>query len=446
MKKTMSRSIISLILALLFLGGLGLLCFRYAVNNSEWANQTYNQYLYSRSGFTDAGTIYDRNGVILAESRDDKRFYHEDESTRMAMLHTVGDTAYNIEAAVQSHYSAKLNGHSGIFGYGLPDKLKPKGDVEVTLDSSVCKQVYEAFEGKKGACLVYNYKTGEVICMVSTPSYDIANEPEVIPDGAYLNNVISSTYTPGSIFKMVTTVAALENIPDIEERVFYCEGKKEFDGDDVTCLDSHGEMTLEEAFARSCNIAFAELSTELGRDVMQKTAESLGITRSFSFDSVSTAKGHFELQDANFNELAWAGVGQYTNMVNPAQMAILCGAVANGGEAALPYFVKGEKTELSGELLDSETAEKLQKIMRYTISDYYGDDMFYPLEVGAKTGTAETTADKESTAWIVGYSRNEECPLAFAVVVEEGGFGYYSAGPIAKIAMVESAKSLGFEG
>ncbi len=441
----MSRSIISLILALLFLGGLGLLCFRYVVHSNDWANQTYNQYLYSRSGFTNAGTIYDRNGVVLAKSQDNQRLYHEDESTRLSLLHTVGDTSYNIEAAVQSKYSARLNGYNGFFGYGLPDSLKPHGDVTVTIDSEVSKKVYEAFGDKKGACLVYNYKTGEVLCMVSTPSFDIMNEPETIPDGAYLNNAILASYTPGSIFKIVTTIAALENIPDIEERVFYCEGKKEFDGDDVTCLDPHGEMTLSEAFARSCNIAFAELSTEVGRDVMQRTAERLGVTKSFSFDSVFTAKGHFDLSSANFNELAWAGVGQYTNMVNPAQMAILCGAIANGGEATLPYFVKGEKPKSSGALMSSDTAAKMQEIMRYTISDYYGEDMFYPLEVGAKTGTAEITADKESTAWIVGYSENEECPLAFSVVVEEGGFGYYAAGPIAKIAMVESAKSLGFE-
>lgn len=444
----MSRSIISLILALSFLGGLGLLCFRYIVHSGEWANQTYNQYLYSRSGFTDAGTIYDRNGVVLAVSKDNKRVYHEDELVRLAMLHTVGDSSYNIEAAVQSQHSAKLNGYDSVFGYGLPDKLKHSGDVTVTLDSEVCKKVYEAFDDKKGACFVYNYKTGEVICMVSTPSFDIMNTPEEIPDGAYFNNVISGTYTPGSIFKIVTTVAAIENIPDVEKRTFTCEGKREFDGDFVTCFDgdAHGEMTLREAFASSCNIAFAELSTELGRDVMQETAEKLGVTESFKFDSVSTEKGDFDLREANFNELAWAGVGQYTNMVNPAQMAILCGAVANGGETNLPFFVKGEKTESSGELISGTTAAKLREIMEYTVSSHYGEDMFYPLKVGSKTGTAEINESTESTGWMVGFSSDDACPLAFAVVVEEGGLGYYSAGPIAKIAMTESAKSLGFEG
>ena len=80
--------------------------------------------------------------------------------------------------------------------------------------------------------------------------------------------------------------------------------------------------------------------------------------------------------------------------------------------------------------------------MRYTVRDYYGDSMFEGLTVGAKTGTAEVGEGKAPNGWIVGYSEDEDCPLAFAVVVEEGDYGFYSAGPIARIAMTECAKSL----
>ncbi len=445
MKKTMSRSFISLLLAAAFLLGLGLLCFRYVKDGDMWANQTYNQHLAFGKGLSGAGKIYDRNGKILAQSVDSQRYYNEDYYTRLATLHAVGDGSYNIATAVQTQYRAKLVGHNGVFGYGLPESIRSKGDINLTLDADVCAQVYEEFAGKKGACIVYNYKTGQVLCMVSTPSYDPQNVPEEIPEGAYLNNAVSSTYSPGSIYKIITTVALLESGADVENMTFTCEGERDFGGDTVTCLEEHGEMDIYQAFAWSCNIAFAEAATKAGEENMQKTSEKLGITKSYLVGSVKTAKGHFDLNGANGNDLAWSGVGQYTNMVNPTQMAILCGAIANGGEAKLPSFVFGERTSTT-RILSAETAEKIQDIMRYTVSDYYGDTMFGGLTVGAKTGTAEVGEGKEPNAWMVGYSTDEDYPLAFAVVVEEGGYGFYSAGPIARTAMIGSAKSMGFEG
>lgn len=446
MKRTMSRSIIALILAAAFLLGLGLLCLRYVMNNDLWASQTYNQYLSSGKGLASAGTVYDRNKNVLAESQDGKRLYSSDYYTRCGTLHSVGDGSYNIATAVQTRYRAQLVGHSTIFGYGLPESIKSTGDVNLTLDSQVCAKVYEAFGDKKGACFVYNYKTGEVLCMVSTPAYDPQNVPDTIPDGAYLNNAVSSTYTPGSIYKIITTVAVIESGADIDNMTFTCEGKKEFDGDDVTCLETHGTVNIYEAFSRSCNIAFADAATETGKSIMQKISDKLGITKSYSVSGIKTARGHFDLSDATYNDLAWSGIGQYTDMVNPVQMAILCGAIANGGEVRLPSYIDGVLPGSSGRLMSEETADKVQDIMRYTVRDYYGDNMFSGLTVGAKTGTAEVGEGKESTGWMVGYSTDEDYPLAFAVVVEEGGFGFYSAGPIARIAMVESARSLGYEG
>ncbi|MBE6734092.1 MAG: penicillin-binding protein [Ruminococcaceae bacterium] len=446
MKKIMSRSIISLILALSFLLGLGFLCFRYITENSLWASQTYNQYLSTGKGLSSAGTIYDRNKTPLAYSENSQRLYSDDYNIRLGTLHAVGDSSYNIATALQTRYRAQLVGHSSIFGYGLPESLRSKGNMRLTLDANVCGKVYEAFDGLKGACFVYNYKTGEVLCMVSTPAYDPQNVPDTIPDGAYLNNAISSTYSPGSIYKIITTVALLEEYPDAENMTFTCNGKKEFDGDDVTCLEHHGEMSLKEAFAWSCNIAFADAATAVGADKMQSTSEKLGVTRSYNISGVKSAQGHFDLKDANGNQLAWSGVGQYTDMVNPAQMAILCGAIANGGSAKLPTYIDGVYSGNSPRFMSENTAQRMQEIMRYTISDYYGDSMFGGLTVGAKTGTAEVGEGKEPNAWMVGYSTDEDYPLAFAVVVEEGGYGFYTAGPIARTAMIESAKSLGFEG
>lgn len=442
MKKTMSRSIISLILALAFLSGLGFLCVKYIIDADLWASQSYNPYMVSGQGLVGAVDILDRNGVILATSEDGVRTYHENESTRKAMLHTVGDGSYNIATAVETAYRDRISGHSKIFGYGLPQSLKGKNNLTITLDSEVCTDVYEAFEGRNGACFVYNYKTGEVLCMVSAPTYDPMSIPENPADGSYLNNCISSTYTPGSIFKIITAAAGFEHIENYKNKTFTCDSKKEIGNYEVTCLEKHGTLSLHDAFAYSCNIAFGDTALLAGRENMQKTAEEMGINRSFRIGEVYTAKGNFNLKDADDISTAWSGIGQYTDTVNPAQMAILCGAIAQGGETRLPHYVKGENSGKSGRLMSEEVAAELESLMRYTISDYYGDSMFEGLTVCAKTGTAEVGDGKLPNGWMIGYSTDEDAPLAFAVVVEEGDYGFYSAGPIARIAMSDSAEAL----
>lgn len=442
MKKTMSRSIVSLILAAVFLLGLGFLCVKYAIDADLWAAQSYNPYMISGQGLANAGDILDRNGVVLATSENGERIYNENASTRKALLHTVGDGSYNIATAVETAYRDRISGHSKIFGYGLPESLKGENNLQITLDSEVCTEVYEAFGGKNGACFVYNYKTGEVLCMVSAPTYDPMNIPETLEDGSYLNNCISSTYTPGSIFKIVTAAAGFEHQKGYQDMTFTCESVKEIGNYEVTCLEKHGTLSLHNAFAYSCNIAFGDSALLIGRENLQKTAEAMGINKSFRIGEVTTATGHFDIKNADDISLAWSGIGQYTDTVNPAQMAIMCGAIAQGGETRLPHYVKGENSGKSGRLMSEEVAENLHSLMRYTISDYYGDSMFEGLTVCAKTGTAEVGEGIEPNAWMIGYSTDEDCPLAFAVVVEEGGYGFYCAGPIARIAMLGCAESL----
>lgn len=442
MKKTMSRSIIALILACAFLLGLGFLCFKYIFGSNLWAAQSYNPYMISGQGLATAGDITDRNGVVLAHSENGQRIYNENESTRKALLHSVGDGSYNIATAAETVYRNKLSGHSKIFGYGMPESLRGSSSLTLTLDADVCTDVYEAFNGRNGACFVYNYKTGEVLCMVSTPTYDPMDIPEAPEDGSYINNCIYSTYTPGSIFKIITAAAGFEHIKGFSSMNFTCEGEKSIGSYEVTCLENHGTLNLHDAFAYSCNIAFGDTALLAGRENLQKTADAMGINRSFKIGEVYTSAGHFDLKNADDISTAWAGIGQYTDEVNPAQMAILCGAIAQNGETRLPHYVKGENSGKSGTLMTEDVAAKLRELMRYTISDHYGDSMFEGLTVCAKTGTAEVGGDKLATGWMIGFSTDEDCPLAFAVVVEEGDYGFYSAGPIARIAMLGAAESL----
>ena len=127
------------------------------------------------------------------------------------------------------------------------------------------------------------------------------------------------------------------------------------------------------------------------------------------------------------------------------QMAIMCGAIANGGTAVLPNEIKSGVIEINGgtkDMIDSDLAAKLDEYMRYDVTSYYGDSLFPSLTVCAKTGTAEVGENKEPHAWMVGYSQDEDAPLAFAVIVENGGYGFSTAGPVAVAAMEACASVL----
>ncbi len=462
MKRILRRSTMIFVLTIAFIGGMGYLTFQLVTNADDWVDQAFNAHISGEGGLEQAGTIFDRNGTVLAQTVDGVRVYNENESIRKSLLHVVGDNSLNISTAAQSMYRSQLTGYSLIWGLNMPQTLRKSNDLTLTVDADTCAAAYDVLNSydKKGACVVYNYKTGEVICSVSTFAYDPEAPPEITEDneeeydGVYLDNVLSSSYTPGSIFKIVTMAAAIENIPDLYERSWYCEGSEEIGGSDITCVDAHGYIGIEEAFSHSCNIVFAELAVELGYDIMTETAEKIGVNLTFYVDGIATAAGNYDVDDANTNQLAWSGVGQYTDEVNPMQMAIICGAIANGGTAVNPTLIKsgtddflnaiGISTAVSGrEMFSTDTASKLDAVMRYTITDYYGDNLYGGLSVCAKTGTAEVGDDNEPNGWIVGYSQDEDCPLAFACVVEDSGFGSEYAAPVAQAAMIQAAKSLG---
>lgn len=461
MKRILRRSVMIFVVTLAFLGGMGFFVYELVTDADDWVDQAYNAHISGSGGLEQAGIIYDRNGNILAQTVDGERVYNDDESVRTSLLHVVGDESLNISTAVQSMYRSELTGYSLIWGLNMPQSLRTSNDITLTVDADTCAAAYDALNsyGKSGACVVYNYETGEIICSVSTLSYDPEDPPEITEDnedeyeGVYLDNVLSSSYTPGSTFKIVTAAAAIENIPDIYERTWTCTGSEEIGGSDITCVSSHGTINFEEAMAHSCNVVFAELAVEIGAEKMTETAEKIGINLSFDVDGVGTAAGNYDVSEAGTNELAWSGVGQYTDEVNPMQMAVICGAIANGGTSTSPHLIKDGTSSFlesiglgsdsgSREMFSEDTAEKLDEIMRYTVTDYYGDNLFGGLSVCAKTGTGEVDG-KEPNAWVVGYSQDEDCPLAFACVVEDAGYGSQYAMPVAEAAMIQVAKSLG---
>lgn len=442
MRKIEKRAVLCLIIALALIAGLGLFCFRFVTNASDWAAYPYNRHMYSNSGQLLSGTILDRDGDVLTEVKDGERVYYPDATVRRATVHAVGDGSGYIGTGALTAFADRLSGYNLITGGYSP--LGSGRNLTLTLDAYLNVTAYNAMDGRQGTVGVYNYKTGDILCMVSTPSFDPENAPDAssAEDGIYLNRFLSSAQVPGSIFKTVTLTAALENLPDLKDRTFTCTGETTVGGTVITCPKPHGKMDIESAFANSCNGVFGALAAELGGDTMTKYVEQAGLTRRMSVDGIMTAAGHYDVSDADKGQIGWSGVGQYTDTVNPCNMMAYMGAIANGGTAAVPRLIldittpsgiptSWQRTEETDTLVQGGTAAQVKEMMKNNVVQTYGTDRFRGLDIGAKSGTAEVGGDKRPNAWFAGFLDDPEHPYAFIVLVENGGGGASVAGEIA---------------
>ena len=319
MRKIEKRAVICMALAILLAAGMSVFLIRYFAEGGKWASSAFNRHLYDSNGVLISGTVLDRDGDVLSSVENSK-----------------------IGTGVLNAFADKLTGFdlvNGAFG------AERGSNLYLTLDARYNYEAYRALGGHAGTVAVYNYKTGEILCMVSAPSYDPLNVPKNLEEndrykGAYLNRFLSSAFVPGSVFKTVTLTAALENLPDAETRTWNCTGSVQIGDETITCSGVHGEQTLKEAFAHSCNAAFAQIAEELGADTLRRYTEKAGLTSAYSVDGLLTAKGTFNWDGITAGQLGWAGVGQYHDQVNPCAFLLWMGAIANGGKAAEPYLIR----------------------------------------------------------------------------------------------------------
>ncbi|MBR5441513.1 MAG: penicillin-binding protein [Clostridia bacterium] len=461
MRTTARRSIAILVLVAMVVSGLGWLASRFVVNGEKWATMRANEHLNEDGSFIAAGNVTDRNGELLAYTKGEDRVYSESERIRRATLHIVGDTEGYIASGVQTAYKTKLTGYNPITGLYSLKKYGRGNDVRLTIDAEICAKAYDMLKGRNGVVAAYNYETGELICSVSSPNYDINNKPteeEINSDesgkyeGLYLNRLIDGMYTPGSTFKIITTTCAIENDPDIYSFTYKCTGETSIDGVKVTCPSVHGEMDFKECLANSCNCAYAQIASDLGKDKLTATANEYGFGQQFEFGNQQTNPSVFDLNGASDGDIAWAGVGQYTTLVNPYHMLTVVGSIANGGEAVLPYVVSevvtpAERVVMQNKAktatyLTPETASAVDEMLRFVVEEGYGDGRFDGLSMCGKTGTAEVEDGKKPHSWFMGYSQNPKCPVAIVVIVENGGWGAENALPIASGVMSEIYKTM----
>jgi len=413
---------------------------------SIWASNIYNTRLANKN--LRRGDIFDRYGNTLATTAEDgSRVYLSNESDRRALSHIVGDTAGMSSTGVERYFASTLLDVSP----SLADRLgelftsphRIGSSIRLTIDGPLTAYVASIFpEGYNGAVCVMNYKTGEILTMVSMPDYDpyALDDMDSIPDSAFLNRCLQGMYAPGSVFKLVTCASALTNLSSIENQVFSCASAWKYEGGSIVCGSgtiTHGDMTLRSALAQSCNVTFGKIAYQLGFDRLGGTAEQFGFNFNFQFDDLTLYNSSFPTVSDNLSDLIWAGIGQSTVTVTPLHMCLIAASIANDGVMMEPKLVREIRTSLgvitqtlSPEVFrtvtDADTAEKITSYMRDAVTGGTATRAAVSgHKICGKTGSAETSDDKTkpTNAWFVGFIAEPENPYCVSIVIEEGGAG-----------------------
>ena len=275
----------------------------YRLYGNRWFTYAKNPRVRAQKQNVVPGDILDRSGVVLATSSVSEdgtvtRIYQANEAARRAVVHLLGDSDGQVANGVESFQTAYLYGfQTGIWEriQALVTGQKRHGDnVTLTVDSSLCTSILQSFQrrapGKAGAAVVMNYKTGEVLGMVSLPTFDPMRSSAVsTSSNAYWNRVTQNPYTPGSTFKLVTAAAQLRVNPSAQTMQVNCTGNLTVDGQVIHDYGSasHGAIDLKTAFMRSCNNAFAQYALSMGDKALRERRNPLALTTT-SFSAISS--------------------------------------------------------------------------------------------------------------------------------------------------------------
>ena len=428
---------------------------------NRWFASNVNTYVRQQKQHATAGSIYDRSGMLLAATGETGRLYAEDVNIRKAMVHVLGDEKSNVSNGVESFMSVHLYGFRASFmdrarAYFAGEKLRGD-DVVLTADAALSAYISAVFpEGKAGAVVVMNYKTGEVLGELSFPQFDpmqVTQQTKDDPQKPFYNRAVQGLYAPGSTYKIVTAASALNTLDGAQTRSFQCTGLyqigEHFITDAGTVLaenkvTSHGQLTLKRAFQVSCNNTFAQIALEIGDENLKLTSEAMGFNDNFLFRDLVVENSSYPLKNRTTKEIAWTGAGQSELLCTPMHMCMITSSVANGGVMMEPMLLhsvlspEGEvRTAFAPRVyqtvMTAETAAALKDYMRSVVTGGTGTRAdIASVSVCGKTGSAEKDGQEETDAWFVGFLDEEEAPYALSVVVENAGGGGSVAAPVAR--------------
>lgn len=337
--------------------------------------------------------------------------------------------------------------------------IKNMGDrVVTTLDVELQQVASNALGDRKGAVVVLEPDTGKVLAMVSKPGFDpntLAQDWDALISGdnteaQLLNRASQGLYPPGSTFKYITMLEYIREHPDDwRDFSFDCDGQYENGEYTISCYHgtAHGHQTLGQAFANSCNGAFASLGLTLDLGGLKTLTDQMLFNAPLPVSLAYSKSSYTMGMDADTWEILQTSIGQGSTQVTPLHNAMMTAAIANGGVLMKPYLVDhvenvlGEEVKKflpasAGSLITAEEAGILCDGMRMVVTEGTGSAVRTDAySVAGKTGSAEFEKDNETHAWFTGFAPAEDPKLVVTVIVEEGGSGGRAAAPIARAVM-----------
>ncbi len=368
------------------------------------------------------------------------------------------------------------------------DKGKPGAEVVLTLDMEVQKFACERLKDESASAVVMDVHTGEVISFVSTPAFDPnqfntgygAAAYKALLDNPYLpltNKALAGLYPPGSTFKTVTAIAALEAGID-PSRTVTCTGKYAFGNHLFHCWkkEGHGNMNMHDGIKHSCDIYFYDVARRVGIDAIEKVAKDFGLGQTYNFD-ISGEKAGIVPSRAwkravtgeswQQGETLISGIGQGFLLTSPLQLAVLAARIANDGYAVTPHLIRA----IGGELVARKPAPKIDvnpewlKIVQggmNGVSNEPGGTAFRSritqvgMELAGKTGSAQVrrismaerlggVRKNDALEWrlrdhalFICFAPVANPQYAMSLVIEHGGSGSGAAAPAARDIMLKA--------
>ena len=428
----------------------------------EIISNTYNPRLSIEDEGIKRGSILDRNGVVLAESNWDGTSYVREYPFGEKTAHVTGYSGIGktgLEAYAGFQLTNVRNEVFQRFRNALSDSEIAADSVCLTLDARLNEKAYDLLNGEKGAIVLMNPNTGEILAMVSSKSFNPASAAdnwEALrddPESPLLNRAVSGLYPPGSTFKVITALSAIRHMEGYKDFTYKCTGEAHFSDKIIHCYNNnaHGNVNMEKALEVSCNCYFAELGRRLGGHELRETADSLMMNEDIDFilgRFKSTVNLDFFSSETEILETA---IGQGETLVTPLYMAMLSSSVANDGVMMKPYLVSHKmyyNGDMGGYVLPqrlksvmsvSEAAE-LKRMMTLVVENGTGSAAAVPgYTVSGKTGTAQNPKGTDHS-WFTGFMTDgDENPMyAVAVVIENPvgqTKGAYVAGELLRYAV-----------
>ena len=436
---------------------MGYIVYFNAVQSKEIINSPYNVRLDSMTDRVVRGSILDKDGQVLAETRvaDDgteTRYYPFGD----LYAHVVGYDSHG-KSGLESTENFDLLTSNAFFIERLVNTVKEEkniGDnIITTLDTELQKAAYDALGYYKGAVVVMEASTGKVLAMVSKPTFN----PNTLyknwsslsssENAELLNRATQGAYAPGSVFKIVTALEYMRENSDYDNYNYNCEGEINHKDTIIHCANStvHGEETLKSAFANSCNSAFCDIGLSLNISRYRDTAKDLLFNTKLPA-LLPSSQSKFQLTKKSEDyEIMMTAMGQGKTQVSPYHMTLVSAAIANGGVLMKPYLVD-EVVNYTGtsisknypekykRLMTTEEASVLKEYMTEVVTNGTGVSLSWEnYTVAGKTGTAEYSSDKtKSHSWFTGFSNVDNPELVITVIVESADNSGMSAVTVAK--------------